>query len=104
MSSTVLDSLDMRGPALALATQLQEAIDRCAAPVAGLPAHDDVENVLVMGMGGSGIAGDVLAAAASPECPVPIVVSKDYELPGFVGEGTLLIALSCSGDTGHPIT
>ena len=50
-------------------------------------------------MGGSGISGDVLTAVASPLCPVPIVVSKDYELPGFVGPRTLVLAVSCSGST-----
>jgi glucose/mannose-6-phosphate isomerase len=50
-------------------------------------------------MGGSGIAGDVAVAAAGPLCAVPITVVKDYELPGFVGPGTLVVAVSCSGDT-----
>src|SRR5947207_2994569 len=50
-------------------------------------------------MGGSGIAGDVLTAVAAPLSPVPIVVSKDYEVPGFVGPRTLVFAVSCSGAT-----
>src|SRR5262249_31854324 len=53
----------------------------------------------VLGMGGSGISGDVLAAVAAPQCPVPIVAVKDYELPGFVGPRTMVFAVSCSGDT-----
>jgi len=65
----------------------------------GLPDHDDIENVLVLGMGGSGVAGDVLATVAGPFLPVPLVVSKDYELPGFVGRGTLVVAISFSGGT-----
>ena len=50
-------------------------------------------------MGGSGIAGDVLSVVAGPFVPVPITVSKDYELPGFVGERTLVFALSFSGNS-----
>src|SRR5262249_57228915 len=50
-------------------------------------------------MGGSGISGDVLAAVAAPQCPVPIAAVKDYELPGFVGPRTMVFAVSCSGDT-----
>ena len=65
----------------------------------GLPDHDDVEHVVVLGMGGSGIAGDILVAAAQPFMPVPVVVSKSYELPAFVGEGSLVFAVSFSGDT-----
>src|SRR5438309_4244488 len=50
-------------------------------------------------MGGSGIAGEVLAAAAGPYLPVPVMVFKSYELPAFVGEGSLVFAISFSGDT-----
>ena len=60
----------------------------------------DVDNVVVLGMGGSGIAGDVLAAvagAAHARCRSSC--RKDYELPGFVGARTLVLAVSCSGDT-----
>jgi glucose/mannose-6-phosphate isomerase len=50
-------------------------------------------------MGGSGIAGDVMTALAGPFMPVPVVVTKGYEPPNFVGPGTLCFALSFSGDT-----
>ncbi|HYL50773.1 MAG TPA: mannose-6-phosphate isomerase, partial [Acidimicrobiia bacterium] len=36
------------------------------------PRGDDIRNIIVMGMGGSGIAGDVAAAAFNDELPVPI--------------------------------
>ena len=65
----------------------------------GLPEHESIENVVVLGMGGSGIAGDILLAVAGPFMPVPAVVVKDYELPAFVGEGTLAFAISFSGNT-----
>ena len=44
------------------------------------------------------MAGDVLAAIAGPFLPVPVVVSKGYELPAFVGEGSLVFAVSFSGN------
>lgn len=65
----------------------------------GLPDHDYVENVVVVGMGGSGIAGDVMVAVAGPFLPVPITVVKAYDLPDFVGAGSLVFAISFSGDT-----
>src|SRR5205807_10020962 len=65
----------------------------------GLPLIDDVNSVVVLGMGGSGIAGDIVAAVAGPFMPVPVVVAKSYELPAFVGEGSLVFAVSFSGDT-----
>src|SRR5438270_12274971 len=57
-----------------------------------------VENVVVIGMGGSGITGDIVAAVASPLAPVPVVVVKSYECPAFVGSDSLVVALSASGD------
>lgn len=67
--------------------------------LAALPAADEIANVVVLGMGGSGIAGDVVAAAAGPEVGVPIVVSKGYECPSFVGARSLVFAVSYSGET-----
>jgi glucose/mannose-6-phosphate isomerase len=55
--------------------------------------------VVVCGMGGSGIAGDVLAAVAGPGSPVPIVTHRGYGLPAWVGAGDLVVAVSCSGST-----
>jgi glucose/mannose-6-phosphate isomerase len=55
--------------------------------------------VVVLGMGGSGIAGDVLAAVVGPESPVPVIVHKGYGLPRWVGAADLVIAVSCSGGT-----
>ena len=53
----------------------------------------------MLGMGGSGIAGDVLAAVAGPFMPVPVTVVKGYDAPSSVGDGTLCFAISYSGDT-----
>jgi glucose/mannose-6-phosphate isomerase len=64
-----------------------------------LPDKERVENIVVLGMGDSGVAGDVLVATASPFVPVPITVIKGYELPAYVGEGSLVFAISLSGDT-----
>jgi len=72
---------------------------RVARGLDGLPERDKVEHVVALGMGGSGIAGDILAAAAQPFMSLPVVVSKSYELPAFVGEGSLVFAISYSGDT-----
>ncbi|MEU5877315.1 bifunctional phosphoglucose/phosphomannose isomerase [Spirillospora sp. NPDC047279] len=55
--------------------------------------------IVVTGMGGSGISGDVLAAVCGLGCPVPIVTVRGYRLPGWVGAADLVIAVSCSGGT-----
>src|SRR5437764_13402653 len=88
----------MRDATLALPEQVAAAADRSKG-LAGLPLIDDVNAVVVLGMGGSGVAGDIVASVAGPFMPVPVVVAKSYELPAFVGEGTLVFAVSFSGDT-----
>jgi glucose/mannose-6-phosphate isomerase len=55
--------------------------------------------VVVCGMGGSGIAGDVLAAVAGSGSPVPVITHRGYGLPAWVGAGDLVIAVSCTGST-----
>jgi glucose/mannose-6-phosphate isomerase len=76
-----------------------EAAVLAARGLTSLPQHDHVENVVVLGMGGSGIAGDVLVAAAAPFMSVPVTVVKGYEPPDFVGTGSLVFAMSFSGNT-----
>ena len=92
------DSLDMFGATFGLPDQL-EAAAAVAADVGGLPSGDGVTAAVVMGMGGSGIGGDVAAAVAAPEASVPVLVSKHYECPGWVGPDTLVLASSFSGNT-----
>ena len=68
----------------------------------GLTVYDDLPRpraIVCVGMGGSGIAGEVLSAVAGPGCPVPIWVHKNLGLPGWVGANDVVIAVSCSGST-----
>jgi glucose/mannose-6-phosphate isomerase len=94
----VLDTLGMFELAESLPEQV-EAAASAARHLEGLPAGSDVEQIVVLGMGGSGIAGDVLAAIAAPVVPVPVIVAKSYECPAFVGDNTLVFAVSASGNT-----
>ena len=55
--------------------------------------------IVVTGMGGSGVAGDILAAVSGPGCPVQVAAVHDYQLPAWVGAADLVIAVSCSGAT-----
>lgn len=65
-----------------------------------LPAdYADIDKVIILGMGGSAIGGDLAAAVASPLSPIPIVVRRDYGLPAYVDRQTLVIASSYSGNT-----
>jgi glucose/mannose-6-phosphate isomerase len=56
--------------------------------------------VLVTGMGGSGVTGDVIAAlAAAARFPLPVAVHKGYGLPHWAGPRTVVVAVSYSGET-----
>src|SRR4051794_15576920 len=74
------------------------------APLGSLALDDRPRAIVVAGMGGSGISGEVLAAVAGPSCPAPIVVHRGYGLPGWVGAADLVMAVSCSGPTAETLT
>lgn len=93
-----LDSMGILGATAGLAEQVAAAA-RASSGLAGLPDGKSVENVVVLGMGGSGIAGDVALGVAGPFLAVPLTVVKSYTAPAFVGPATLVIAVSFSGDT-----
>ncbi len=57
------------------------------------------DDIVVTGMGGSGIVGDILQSFLANRISIPIYVNKDYSLPSFVGENTLLFVISYSGNT-----
>lgn len=62
-------------------------------------APESLANVVIAGMGGSAIAGELLASLTVDTCPVPILVHRDYGLPAYVGSKSLVIASSYSGNT-----
>ena len=96
---TRLDSTDVLGTVEHLADQCREAWTIGNA-VHDLPSADGVENVVVLGMGGSGVSGDVVQAVVEPRLGVPLRTIKDYgPLPEWIGRNTLVFAVSYSGDT-----
>ncbi|HVC14260.1 MAG TPA: bifunctional phosphoglucose/phosphomannose isomerase [Acidimicrobiales bacterium] len=99
-----VDSLDMWGATSGLPEQMARALDRALElDLASVEGRRPFDSIVVSGMGGSGIAGDVLAALAYPRAGIPVHVVKGYRLPAHVGESTLVIAVSCSGDTEETI-
>lgn len=65
-----------------------------------LPNIEDIKQVVIVGMGGSAIGGDLLAAYAEPMLSVPVVVQRGYTLPAWAaGSHTLVICSSHSGNT-----
>ncbi len=75
-----------------------------AAPLA-LPAdYAGIDRIVLLGMGGSAIAGDMLRLLLQRESAVPVFNVRQYDLPPCVNEGTLVIASSFSGDTEETLT
>lgn len=77
---------------------MMEKAERIAAAVS-LPKPDQVSQVLVLGMGGSAISGDIASDILFKRIKVPLLVNRGYHIPEFVGPETLILALSYSGDT-----
>lgn len=59
----------------------------------------DIRNIVITGMGGSGIGANLVESLTFGRVPIPITVTKGYNIPQFVSPHTLFIACSYSGDT-----
>lgn len=64
---------------------------------------DKINNIIVTGLGGSAIGGELLGNFLKEELKVPYSVNRNYEPPLFAGENTLVIASSYSGNTEETI-
>ncbi len=97
----ILDTVGMFDAVAAFPEQLEVAAAAAAASVAGasLPAHEDIANVVALGMGTSGQVGSILREIAGPLMAVPLVTHRGYGAPNFADSSTLVLAISCSGDS-----
>jgi glucose/mannose-6-phosphate isomerase len=96
-----LERIDPAGMAARVAelprqcSDARELAEACSLPIEfGL-----VDAIVITGLGGSAIAGDLVRTLVRDECSIPIFVNRDYDLPAFVDEHTLVIASSYSGNT-----
>jgi glucose/mannose-6-phosphate isomerase len=64
----------------------------------GLPAA-----VVMAGMGGSAMGGELLRALVAADCPVPITRVRGFGVPAWAGPGTLVVCTSYSGDTAETL-
>jgi len=91
-----LDQKDMLGSIEALPKHLADGLRR--GRMSGLPRFVPKE-IVVCGMGGSAIGGDLLKAWLEVSSEVPCEVYRSYILPGHVGRDSLVIVASYSGNT-----
>lgn len=62
-------------------------------------SYRGAEKVVILGMGGSAIGGDLARSLVEPEACVPVLLVRDYTTPVFIDDKTLVIASSYSGNT-----
>lgn len=60
---------------------------------------EDIDLVVISGLGGSAIGGNLLRVFVHDTCKVPVIVVRDYVLPAYVNSRTLVVASSYSGNT-----
>lgn len=93
-----LDKSNMLRAIYNLPDQMEEAVFFTRAANVRLD-KSQIKQVVVTGLGGSAVGGDLLRSYAGDKCSVPIVVNRGYSLPAFVGSGSLVVAVSYSGNT-----
>ena len=64
-----------------------------------LPSLEETRNIVIVGMGGSAIVGDVTRGLLSDKIEVPIEVIRTLRTPSYVRDGTIMIVVSYSGNT-----
>jgi glucose/mannose-6-phosphate isomerase len=100
--SAIYETLDphgLLGRIAALPDQIDEAW-RAGRALDLPPAYRDARNVVVLGMGGSGIGGLLLERlAVDLDAPTRVRVVRGYRLPADIGRQALVFASSNSGDT-----
>lgn len=84
-----------------LLEQLPDNVRAAAAAGCSLdiPSPESVRAIVVSGLGGSAIGGDLARSVAGAELKKPYFVNRDYDLPPFVDRSTLVFACSYSGNT-----
>ena len=98
------DKFNMKDILLSFANQYSET-KNIAQNFDKIPSsYGDFRNIVFSGMGGSAIGGDLIRTIFSDECPIPIIVNRDYNIPKFVDDSTLFISASYSGNTEETIS
>lgn len=107
MDTTALDSFDeirkvdtgnIYGSIIELPKQCLHAWEE-ASRVVVPENYVDVENIVMCGMGGSGLGARIIESAYRKELKKPLYRINDYDLPGFVDKHTLVFVSSYSGNT-----
>jgi glucose/mannose-6-phosphate isomerase len=92
------DPGDMLRQVASAAAQVRTALRSCReTDLSGFTPDVRPRAIVVVGMGSSGVAGDILGAVSGPGTPVQVVTVQTERLPGWVGAADVVLAVSCSG-------
>ena len=97
-----VDKNNMLGDLIKTPDYCRDAIKR--AKQVDVPKDVNPKNVAVVGMGGSAIGGELLKYWLQDQLPIPIEVCRDYVLPAYVDENSLVFVNSYSGNTEETIS
>lgn len=92
------DPKGMRNLILNFPKQVEEAIAIGTAAKIKIKTKN-IEQIIISGLGGSAIGGDLIRAYFADKCDVPVLVNRHYYFPEFVGKNSLVIISSYSGNT-----
>ena len=100
-----LNAIDRKGM-LGLIDKLPDMMEEgwAAAEALQLPELGEVANLVISGMGGSAISGDIVSHVIREKAAFPVIVNRSYSCPRFVNKNTLFIAVSYSGNTEETIS
>ncbi len=88
----------MRDLVASFPSQLSESLD-IAKDAKLFETDANFQNVLITGLGGSGIGGTIVSELVANQAKFPVFVNKNYSIPAWVGKNTLVIVSSYSGNT-----
>jgi len=66
--------------------------------------YSHINNIVIAGMGGSAIGGDIVSVLENSNINIPYSVCRDYSIPGWVNSSSLVICSSYSGNTEETIS
>ncbi|MDD5361313.1 MAG: bifunctional phosphoglucose/phosphomannose isomerase [Ignavibacteria bacterium] len=97
------DKQDMFRVLFDFPVQICDAVD-IAASTKIKYSYKGIKNIIINGLGGSAIGGDILRSYVSGEMKIPVSVNRNYSLPGYAGKDTLAILASYSGNTEETVS
>jgi len=98
------DKQDMYSVLYDFPVQICNAVDIASKVVVKKIKTAKVNNIIINGLGGSAIGGDLLRSYVANEISVPVYINRNYTLPAFAKKDTLAIISSYSGNTEETVS